>query len=190
MSITDHGTNIIIKMPGGDNLRIFHGQNPVIVPYPSNKTATKETADAALAKARALLPKSSRRWDSIAAAWASAPKNIKVVTPKPAVAPDITLPKPKGESLTTSDGRVYHDVVITSSTPAYISLQHDEGATRVMLDKLPAELQKKYGYDPVKAQEYLQAEAIAEAERARMKRVAHHVAEFDKLSIYAEGNVI
>ena len=190
VSITDFGTNIIVKTLSGENLRIFHGQNPVIVPYPSNKTATKEVADAALAKARALLPKSSRRWDSIAAAWASIPKTIKAVTPKPSVTSDVEPAKPQGESITTIEGRVYKNVVITSATPAYISVQHDDGVARLMLDKLPKELQKKYSYDPVKAGEYLRSEAIAEAEQARMERVAQEVAEFDKLSMYARGTVI
>ena len=189
LSITDFGTNISLKTLSGENMRIFHGQDPIVVPYPSNKTATKATAYAALARARTILPKSTRRWDSIATAWAALPNNAKPLTPKPPLEAEMDLQKRKGESLTTKDGAVYHNILVTSTTPAYITVQHENGVTRIMLETLAGELQKQYGYDPAKAADYLRSEALAEAERAREKRITEKIADFDKLSIYVKGEV-
>jgi hypothetical protein len=52
------------------------------------------------------------------------------------------------------DGVTYSNVTFTTVTPTVVSIIHQTGAATVPLDKLPAELQKQFNYDPKKAAEY------------------------------------
>lgn len=51
-------------------------------------------------------------------------------------------------SLQTADAQTYQAVVLREVTPTEVSFAHSAGATRVAMEKLPADLQKKFMYDP------------------------------------------
>lgn len=68
----------------------------------------------------------------------------------------------RAEDITLRDATVLKNAKVTEATPAYISVAHDAGVAHVMLQDLPADLQKKYGYDPVKAAQYAAADAAAQ----------------------------
>ena len=68
----------------------------------------------------------------------------------------------RAEDITLRDGTVLKNARVTEATPAFISVTHNAGVAHVMLQDLPADLQKKYGYDPAKAAEYAAADAAAQ----------------------------
>jgi hypothetical protein len=55
------------------------------------------------------------------------------------------------ELLTTTDGRVYRKVILSKVEPDGIRISHEDGAAKILFDKLSPELQKKYGYNPMEA---------------------------------------
>jgi len=61
-------------------------------------------------------------------------------------------------TITTKDGSVYSNAVIKSSNDAYVTVQHNDGVTRIMLPNLPDSLQTKYKYNPEKSASFLAAE--------------------------------
>lgn len=61
-------------------------------------------------------------------------------------------------TITTKDGSVYSNSVIKSSNDAYVTVQHNDGVTRIMLPNLPDSLQSKYKYNPEKSASFLAAE--------------------------------
>lgn len=71
------------------------------------------------------------------------------------------------------DGVTYSNVTWGTVTPATVTIFHTTGIMTVPLDKLPPELQKRFGYDPKKAADYSAAVARAqvEAAKARIERL-------------------
>ena len=65
-----------------------------------------------------------------------------------------TAEEEKLKSLTTADGKTYKSVSVMKVTPASIRIIHSSGAASIPLEKLSAELQQKYNYDPEKAKIY------------------------------------
>ncbi|MGD0649786.1 MAG: hypothetical protein ABSA97_01355 [Verrucomicrobiia bacterium] len=63
----------------------------------------------------------------------------------------------------TVDGVTYSNVTFGTTTPSSVSIRHSIGITTVPLDKLPPNLQQRFGYDPKKAAEYRKAEAEKQA---------------------------
>ena len=61
------------------------------------------------------------------------------------------------------DGFTYENVRWGRVTPSTATIFHKTGVATVPLEKLPLDLQEKVGYDPVKAEQYRQAEAKARA---------------------------
>jgi hypothetical protein len=55
------------------------------------------------------------------------------------------------EDWTTSDGKTYKDVKVVSHDDAYVTILDDRGGGRVLIATLSPDLQKQFGYDPVKA---------------------------------------
>ncbi len=53
--------------------------------------------------------------------------------------------------LTTLDNKTYHDVKVSRAEVDGIVVMHSEGGGKIAFTNLPPELQKKYGYDPIKA---------------------------------------
>jgi hypothetical protein len=65
----------------------------------------------------------------------------------------------------TIEGITYSNVIWRSATPASVSIFHKSGAATIPLEKLPPDLQKRFGYDPQKAADYTGARRAAEAAR-------------------------
>lgn len=76
----------------------------------------------------------------------------------------------------TVDGVTYSNVTFGTVTPARVGIIYTGGITSLPLEKLSPELQKRFGYDPQKAEQFRQAEAQQRAiqdqrlaaERARL----------------------
>jgi hypothetical protein len=66
----------------------------------------------------------------------------------------------------TIDGTTYEDVRWERVTRATVTIFHKTGVASIPLEKLPSELQQRFGYDPQKAAEYRAADAVAQAHRA------------------------
>lgn len=60
------------------------------------------------------------------------------------------------DDIKTLNGGIYQDVVVTGTDAVSVSIIHKTGATRILFQELPADLQKKYGYDSAKEKEYLE----------------------------------
>jgi flagellar basal body rod protein FlgC len=56
----------------------------------------------------------------------------------------------------TTDGKVYQNVQVVGSNPEAVTILHQDGGASVPLANLPADIQKRFNYDPAKA------EAVAE----------------------------
>jgi hypothetical protein len=65
------------------------------------------------------------------------------------------------------DGITYSNVTWRTVTPATVTIFHRTGIATIPLEKLPPELQKRFGYDLQKAADYRGAEAIAQGQRAK-----------------------
>ena len=74
----------------------------------------------------------------------------------------------RAEDWTTADGRTtYKNVKILSHDDAYVTILDEDGGGRVALSSLTPDLQKKFGFDPVKAAACATATAAADkAEQA------------------------
>ncbi|HUJ10556.1 MAG TPA: hypothetical protein VL171_11075 [Verrucomicrobiae bacterium] len=70
------------------------------------------------------------------------------------------------------DGVQYENVRWGRVTPATVTIFHKTGVAAIPLWKLPPDLQKKFGYDPQKAAEWLKIETKAVQERARAQQEA------------------
>ncbi len=77
----------------------------------------------------------------------------------------------KIEKLEMPDGKVYHSVIITEHSVAYLSFMHKNGAARVKLRDCSKEIQRKYEYDAEKAEDYLAKEAEVEAKQRKRNAV-------------------
>ena len=62
----------------------------------------------------------------------------------------------------TIDGVTSRNVRFGRTTPAEVSIFHATGVATVPLEKLPRELQKRFGYDPQEAAEYRAAQQAAQ----------------------------
>lgn len=67
----------------------------------------------------------------------------------------------------TTDGKVYQNVQIVGLNPDAVTILHQDGGASVPLANLPADIQKRFNYDPAKAE----AAAEARAERNRAAKV-------------------
>jgi hypothetical protein len=78
----------------------------------------------------------------------------------------------------TVDGITYSNVTWRTVTPATVSIFHETGVASIPLEKLSPELQKRFGYDPQKAADYVaQGVAATQAqELLRQKRQADALA--------------
>jgi hypothetical protein len=72
----------------------------------------------------------------------------------------------------TVAGVTYSNVVFGRVSPAWVSIRHSTGAASIPLEKLPPELQKRFGYDPNKAADY-RAQELAAAQRRKAEAQAN-----------------
>ena len=68
----------------------------------------------------------------------------------------MTLP-----TLQTTDAQTYQSVVFREILPSEVAITHSAGAGRVPMEKLPADLQRKFLYDPAEVQQEAEAKAAA-----------------------------
>ena len=66
-------------------------------------------------------------------------------------------------STITVDGITYSNVQWRTVTPATVSIFHQTGVASIPLEKLPPELQQRFGYDPQKAADYAAKDANTQA---------------------------
>lgn len=69
------------------------------------------------------------------------------------------------QDIVTVSGKVYAGAIVKRVEPDRILILYKEGATVVPFTDLPATVQKKYNYDPAKAQAYAENRAAAENDR-------------------------
>jgi hypothetical protein len=65
----------------------------------------------------------------------------------------------------TVDGVTYSNVTWRTVTPATVSIFHQTGVASIPLEKLPPELQQRFGYDPRRAAAYQAQESAAVQQR-------------------------
>ncbi|MDE1170283.1 MAG: hypothetical protein PW734_03595 [Verrucomicrobium sp.] len=97
------------------------------------------------------------------------------------------------DSITTTDGKTYTDVVVKRSDPSGLDITHSGGAAHLLFEKLPADIEQKYGYDPAKSaafkaaqQQEREAGAKELAAELDAKAIATALAKSEK---YGSGNV-
>jgi hypothetical protein len=66
-------------------------------------------------------------------------------------------------STLTVGGVIYTNAVFGAVTPYAVTIKHSTGVAEVPLSELPADLQKRFGYDPEKAQVYFQESTARQA---------------------------
>jgi hypothetical protein len=72
--------------------------------------------------------------------------------------------------LQTTTGVVYKDAKITRSEPDGLTISHATGVAKVPFVELPADIQRKYHYDPARAAEYQTREHLRTAARGTPTR--------------------
>jgi hypothetical protein len=95
------------------------------------------------------------------------------------------------ETLTTKTGKVYTSVRVTGVTPQSIIIVHKQGISTIALADLPAELQRKFDYDPTKAAAHAQkldderkAEAASAINRKNQERAATVLADRARFRVF------
>jgi hypothetical protein len=86
----------------------------------------------------------------------------------------------------TTDGKVYQDVKVISVSPDSVTILHQDGGASVPLATLPADLQKRFFYDPAKAQ--ASAEEKAKDEAAAKQAARDRQLEATQLLTEEDGN--
>ena len=82
----------------------------------------------------------------------------------------------------TVNGSTYSNCTFGTVTPATVKVFHDAGVATLPLAKLSPELQKQFGYDPQKAEQYSQA-------RVQQQIIAQQAAKQKQLAVAFSGNV-
>lgn len=85
----------------------------------------------------------------------------------------------------TIDGTTYEEVRWGRVTPATVTIFHKTGVATIPLEKLPTELQQRFGYDPRKAAQWRDAQTKAESERRAAKEKADREASERRAKIAA-----
>jgi len=60
----------------------------------------------------------------------------------------------------TIDGVTYSNITWGAATPATVTMRHHAGVAIMLLEKLPADVQEQFNYDPAKAAAYRAANAL------------------------------
>lgn len=75
------------------------------------------------------------------------------------------------EDWKTIDGKVYPEIKVIKAEPDAVTILYRDGGARIPLIILPAELQKRFNYDPTLAQAAADARAVADFQNARALRI-------------------
>jgi hypothetical protein len=78
----------------------------------------------------------------------------------------------------SADGQLYTNASITHTTPASAVIEYDGGSVQIALSNLPPALQRKFGYDPANAAQYLADKK--QQEIAARAAVAKRQADYEK----------
>jgi hypothetical protein len=95
-------------------------------------------------------------------------------------APEVKKPD-EYATLSTSKGKTYEKAVVSAVDPDGLRIMHKDGAAKIPFEQLSEDLQKKYGFDPVKAVEF-QAENKKALELADAEVRAYQAKEAEKVS--------
>jgi hypothetical protein len=99
-------------------------------------------------------------------AWGGSIKPVKAIIV--AVFLSLSATTVMAEDWTTNDGMFYPNVRVIRVEDDAITIIYRDGGALVPLVKLPANLQKKFDYDPVKAKVAAEARTKADAENAHL----------------------
>jgi hypothetical protein len=94
----------------------------------------------------------------------------------------------------TVNGITYSNVTFGTAMPSKVSIRHSSGIASIPLEQLPRELQKRFGFDPQKAEHYRKAEAQNQAawqiaEQERLVRLKEQQANAEKLKVLEKDAV-
>jgi len=73
----------------------------------------------------------------------------------------------RAEDWKTTDGKVYQNVTVIAAQPDAVTILHQDGGALVPLANLPADIQKRFNYDPAKARVAAEARVRDDAANAR-----------------------
>lgn len=76
------------------------------------------------------------------------------------------------QTIITIKGDHFEKAMIVSSTPGTVTIMHSTGVAVVPFEELPESIQKQYGYDRRKAEEWRAREIVAEHQRAAIEAEA------------------
>ena len=180
-SFVDYGTNISIKTVAGDTIRIFQSQNPIAVPYPTDETATPDSAAIALQKARVVLPRAAKRWDAIAALWAAKASKTAPPMAQTDQTPKVHADSDKnaagsGKIVKLLSGGQLVNPVVQSRDDLSARITHADGSGTFQWSEFSKGDQLAFGY--------VREEAIARTEDARKRAIAD--AEARKIALQKE----
>ncbi len=68
----------------------------------------------------------------------------------------------RAEDWTTTTGETYKNVKVLSHDAAYVTILHDDGGGKIPLSTLPPYVQKRFSFNPVKADQAIAAEKAAD----------------------------
>ena len=77
----------------------------------------------------------------------------------------------RAEDWTTSDGNIYQNVTVLRSEPDAVTILYRDGGALIPIASLPADLQKRFDYDPAKAKIAADARAKSDAESAKVLKI-------------------
>lgn len=149
-----------VRSVTGETIRITPGQDPMFVPSPNDPEANPEGASTSLKSAAMRFPQFRQKLALIEKAWADRARSVAASTAKTPTA-QIPLGPPRGASLRTKSGQVFHDWSLSSVESAEGVIIHSDGISRIPLLDFPSE---------VIAQEPRIAAAIEEQKRAAMRK--------------------
>ncbi len=83
-------------------------------------------------------------------------------------------------TLKTQDGTEYKECIVKRVLPNGLQIEYYDGAATIPFSNLPEEIQKKFGYDPIKGEEFSRAQATARAEAQRTAALRSATAKAEK----------
>jgi hypothetical protein len=87
-----------------------------------------------------------------------------------AVAPVVAAPQNYG-TISTRNGRVFHDCKVMRIYPDGVSFTHRDGAAKIAFKDLPENLRKEFRYDPQKEKEYQREQAALRKEEQKREKL-------------------
>lgn len=142
------GTLINFTDQSGKKFRVYHGENPIIIPYASDPEATSAVAGKALAKALESAPHLRQKLDLISKAWTDRSNAEQVARARMASVPK-TPPKPLEQKseippLKTKSGEEFRDWNITGINNGKARIEHADGSASILVTDLPLDTLRQH----------------------------------------------